>query len=130
MRTTRPPAPSGPGPGRKGEFAKAVADCSAAIRLDKDFAEAYRTRAAAYAGQKRYAAAIDDVTEAIRVEPKSADADCGPATTAPPATRRRPAPMRTPRRPSPAKAARPLRRESNRTRCRDRRRPGGASASA
>ena len=64
---------------RKGEFDKAIADFTEAIRLDPRRAEAYWGRAHAYAKKGEFDKAIADFTEAIRLDPRHAEAYCGRA---------------------------------------------------
>lgn len=52
-----------------GDYAKAVADCTEAIRLNPYFAEAYNRRGTAYVGQDDYDHAIADFDEALRLNP-------------------------------------------------------------
>jgi formylglycine-generating enzyme required for sulfatase activity len=53
----------------KGEYDKAIADCTEAIRLDPKHVEAYHNRGVAYWNKGEYDKAIADFTEAIRLEP-------------------------------------------------------------
>jgi hypothetical protein len=59
---------------QKGEYDRAVASFTAAIRLDPTDAVAYRNRGLAYEEQGQYAQAIADYTTALRLDPQSADA--------------------------------------------------------
>ena len=54
----------------KGDYDKAIAECSGAIRLDPNYAEAYYKRGLAYGNEGDYDKAIADYTEAIRLDPK------------------------------------------------------------
>ena len=60
--------------GRTGEYAKAIDDCSAAIRLNPEYADAYFNRGLAFAAKGEYKKAVADYTEAIRLNPKDAGA--------------------------------------------------------
>jgi tetratricopeptide (TPR) repeat protein len=57
----------------KGEYDKAFADCTEAIRLKPDFAEAYNNRGKAYFYTDDYDKAIADYTEALRLDPDDAE---------------------------------------------------------
>ena len=59
---------------RKGDYDRAVADCTDAIRLEPRFAGALWGRAAVYCEKKEYETAIRDCSDAIRLEPKFAGA--------------------------------------------------------
>ena len=58
--------------GEKGEWDKAIADCTEAIRLDPKFAEAYTGRGWNYYHKGEDDSAIVDFTEGIRWTPKNA----------------------------------------------------------
>ena len=58
----------------KGDFDKALADLTEAIRLDPKLAQAYLCRGEAYSEKGEHGKAIADITEAIRLEPKNAKA--------------------------------------------------------
>ena len=58
--------------GRKGDYDRAIADSTEAIRLDPKDAHAYNNRGHAYYGKGDYDRAIGDYTEAIRLDPKDA----------------------------------------------------------
>src|SRR3990167_697886 len=58
----------------QGDYARAIADYSEAIRLDPQFVEAINGRGFAYSNQKDYARAIADFSEVIRLNPQWADA--------------------------------------------------------
>ena len=60
----------------KGDFDKAIADDTEAIRLDPKFAVTYSNRALAHDNKGEYAQAIADSDEAIRLNPKIASAHC------------------------------------------------------
>ena len=66
----------GCGYGEKGDYDKAIADYTEAIRLDPKFATAYYGRGVAYGEKGDYDKAIADYTEAIRLDPKLAEAYC------------------------------------------------------
>jgi tetratricopeptide (TPR) repeat protein len=57
-----------------GENAKAIAECTEAIRLNPKYFEAYLTRGWAYDAKGDHAKAIAECTEAIRLNPKYAEA--------------------------------------------------------
>ena len=57
-----------------GEFDKAIADCTEAIRLDPEYANAYSNRGIAYAKNREFDKAIADCTKAIYLDPKYAEA--------------------------------------------------------
>ena len=59
---------------RKGDYDKAIADYSEAIRIDPQNARAYYGRAYACGKKREFDKAIADYTEAIRLDPKYADA--------------------------------------------------------
>ena len=61
----------------KGEYDKAIADYTEAIRLDPKYAKAYNNRGIAYRHKGEFDKAIADYTEAIRLDPKFAVAYCG-----------------------------------------------------
>src|SRR3990167_4522679 len=54
----------------QGDYARAIADYSEAIRLDPQFVEAINGRGFAYRNQKDYARAIADFSELIRLNPQ------------------------------------------------------------
>ena len=56
----------------KGHYDEAISEFSEALRLNKDSAGAYSSRAAAYEKKDRYDEAISDYTEAIRLDPENA----------------------------------------------------------
>ncbi len=58
--------------GEKGDYDKAIADYTEAIRLDPTSAHAYLFRGQAHSGNKDYDEAIVDFTAAIRLNPKIA----------------------------------------------------------
>ncbi len=53
----------------KGDFEKAIADCTEAIRLDPAFAEAYFNRGLAYAAKHDFNKAIPDMKRAKELDP-------------------------------------------------------------
>jgi tetratricopeptide (TPR) repeat protein len=55
----------------KGDYDRAIADASKAIRLEPRYAPSYVTRGEAYRMKGEYDRAIADASEAIRLEPKS-----------------------------------------------------------
>ena len=57
---------------RKGDFERAIADTSEAIRIDPRLGKAYRTRGAAYSAKGDKDRALADWNEAIRVDPADA----------------------------------------------------------
>ncbi len=59
--------------GRK-EYDKAISDFSEAIRLDRNFADAYNNRGLAYYLKQNYDNAFSDYNEAIRLDPNHAEA--------------------------------------------------------
>ena len=61
----------------KGEYDKAIADCTEAIRLNPKDAKFYYNRGNAYGRKGEYDKAIADCTEAIRLDPKHALSYCG-----------------------------------------------------
>ncbi|MGD0026121.1 MAG: tetratricopeptide repeat-containing serine protease family protein [Xanthobacteraceae bacterium] len=58
--------------GRKGDYDRAIADCTEAIRLDPKYAHAYNNRGFAYHAKGDNDRAIADYNEAIRLDPKYA----------------------------------------------------------
>jgi len=58
----------------KGDYDRAIADTSEAIRLNPTDAIAYGTRGAAYKGKNDFDSAIADLTEAIRLDPNNVPA--------------------------------------------------------
>ena len=58
--------------GAKGEDDQVIADCTAAIRLQPDCAEAYFNRGISYAAKCEYDKAIADYTAAIQLQPDDA----------------------------------------------------------
>ena len=58
----------------KGDYDKAIADFTEAIRLNPKIAKAYNNRGLAYENKGDYDKAIADCTEAIRLDPKFAEA--------------------------------------------------------
>ena len=58
----------------KGDFDRAIADYSEAIRLDPKLAAAYNNRGNAYKNKGDFDRAIADLSEAIRLDPKLASA--------------------------------------------------------
>src|SRR5260370_1411901 len=58
----------------KGDFGRAIADFTEAIRLDPKYAEAYYNRAGAYGNKGDLDRAIADLSEAIRLAPAVAAA--------------------------------------------------------
>jgi tetratricopeptide (TPR) repeat protein len=61
--------------GASGNFDKAIADFTEAIRLKRDFAKAYKHRGLAFEAKRDYDNAIGDYTEAIRLEPNDHETD-------------------------------------------------------
>jgi tetratricopeptide (TPR) repeat protein len=57
----------------KGQYDKALADFSEAIRLDPSFASAYSNRGGTWNSLGEYAKAVADCTEAIRLNPNTAN---------------------------------------------------------
>jgi tetratricopeptide (TPR) repeat protein len=57
---------------RKGDYERAIADASEAIRIDPQFGKAYRTRGAAYSAKGNKDRALADWNEAIRIDPGDA----------------------------------------------------------
>ncbi len=53
----------------QGQYDRAIADYSEAIRLDPDFAFAYCNRGVAWGKKKQYARAIADLEQAVRLDP-------------------------------------------------------------
>ncbi len=60
--------------GAGGEWERAIADLTEAIRLEPENAKAYVGRGWAYEGKGDYPKCIDDCTDAIRLDPKLAEA--------------------------------------------------------
>ena len=60
--------------GKKGDYNKAIADCTEAIRLNPQLAEAYAGRGCAYVEKGDHDKAISDFTEAIHLNPKHVNA--------------------------------------------------------
>jgi tetratricopeptide (TPR) repeat protein len=58
----------------KGEYDRAIVDCSEAIRLDPKYANAYYDRGRVYEAKKDYGPAVADFTEAIKLDPNFAAA--------------------------------------------------------
>ncbi len=58
----------------KDEYDRAIADLSEAIRLKRDYAEAFNNRGIAYIRKGEYDRAIADLNEAIRLKPDHAKA--------------------------------------------------------
>jgi tetratricopeptide (TPR) repeat protein len=58
----------------RGDDDRAIADAGEAIRLDPNYAPAYRVRGNALFGKKAYDRALADYEEAVRLDPKSAPA--------------------------------------------------------
>jgi tetratricopeptide (TPR) repeat protein/serine/threonine protein kinase len=56
----------------RGEYDKAIADCSEAIAIDRDFAAAYSSRGYAYNAKQESEKALADCNEAVRLDTKSA----------------------------------------------------------
>ena len=56
--------------GKKGDFDKAIADYTEAIRLDPKYAEAYYNRGCSYGKKGDHDKAITDYTAAIQINPK------------------------------------------------------------
>jgi tetratricopeptide (TPR) repeat protein len=54
---------------RKGEYDRAIADASEALRLDPQLAPAYFTRGEAYRRKGDFDRAIANLTEAVRLAP-------------------------------------------------------------
>ena len=67
-------ARAGPCLQEKGDFDKAIADYTQAIRLDPKDAEAHFGRGCSYSKKGDHDKAIADFTDAIRLNPKHADA--------------------------------------------------------
>jgi len=59
---------------KRQESDRAIEDCSQAIRLKPDFAQAFNNRGAAYTFKDQYDRAIEDYEQAIRLDPDDADA--------------------------------------------------------
>jgi tetratricopeptide (TPR) repeat protein len=59
---------------KKGDFDKAIADCTEAIRFKPDYAQAYNKRGVIYVANCESGKAIADATEAIRLKPGFAEA--------------------------------------------------------
>ena len=57
---------------KKGEFDKAIEDCTEAIQIDPQNASAYNNRASAWNKKGEFDKAINDCTEAIRIDPEKA----------------------------------------------------------
>src|SRR5262249_45106229 len=57
----------------KGDYDKALADCSEAIRLNPQEANSYERRGACYFRKQEFDKAVADFTEAIRLSPKGAE---------------------------------------------------------
>jgi Flp pilus assembly protein TadD len=55
---------------RKGDYDRAVADNSEAIRLDPKFAHAYNSRGLAHIEKRNYDGAVADLSQAIHLDPK------------------------------------------------------------
>jgi serine/threonine-protein kinase len=53
------------------EYDTEIAECSEAIRLNPDNAEAYRSRGDAYYEEDDYASAIEDYSKAIELDPNN-----------------------------------------------------------
>jgi tetratricopeptide (TPR) repeat protein len=60
--------------GGKGDYDQAIADCTRAIRLDPNYADAYSNRGAAYVIKGNYGRAIADWEAALRINPNNAQA--------------------------------------------------------
>jgi tetratricopeptide (TPR) repeat protein len=58
--------------GKKGEYDKAIKDCTQAIRLKPDYAYAFNNRGLAYRKKGETNKAIKDLSEAIRLKPDDA----------------------------------------------------------
>jgi tetratricopeptide (TPR) repeat protein len=58
--------------GEKGDYDRAIADYTQAIRIDPNHAKAYNNRGAAYADKRDNDRAIADYTQAIRIDPNYA----------------------------------------------------------
>ncbi|MFZ1990264.1 MAG: tetratricopeptide repeat protein, partial [Alphaproteobacteria bacterium] len=58
----------------KGDYDRAIADYTQAIRLKPDYAKAFNNRGLAYYNKGDYDRAIADYTQAIRLKPDDADA--------------------------------------------------------
>jgi len=56
-----------------GDYDRAIAEYTEAIRIDPNYADAYGNRGIAYARKNDYNRAIADLTEAIRLNPESAN---------------------------------------------------------
>lgn len=56
------------------EYRVAISDCTGAIRLKPDYAEAYFTRGVAYSWLRQYGKGASDFSEAIRLKPDFAEA--------------------------------------------------------
>jgi tetratricopeptide (TPR) repeat protein len=54
---------------KKGDFVRALADCSEAIRLKPDYANAYVNRGLAYVKKRDFVRGLADCSEAIRLQP-------------------------------------------------------------
>ena len=54
---------------KNGDWERAIADYTEAIRLDPKYTHAYNNRGTAYGGKGDMGRAIADLTEAIRLEP-------------------------------------------------------------
>jgi tetratricopeptide (TPR) repeat protein len=53
----------------KGDYDRAIADCTEAIRLDPDFDFAYAIRGASYGVKDDYDRAIADLETVLRIDP-------------------------------------------------------------
>ena len=69
-RTPRPTTGRGWAYAEKGEYARAIADCNQAIRLDPQYAQAYDTRGYAYAQKGNAGWAMADYDRAIALDPE------------------------------------------------------------
>ena len=60
--------------GRQGDYARAIEDYGAAIKLQPKYAHPYNNRGAAYDDEKQYDKALEDYNKAIEIDPRYANA--------------------------------------------------------